>query len=210
MPAPRTPIPLPPELTTALEIYADRTDVDKIRDAYQVALEAHGGQTRASGEEFVTHTVEVATILAQLRLDTNTIVAGLIHDTVEDTELSLSDIKNLFGSEVATIVDGVTKLGKVKFRSATEQQVENYRKMLLSMASDARVILVKLADRLHNMRTLEYLSENKQRRIALETREIYAPLAHRLGMAAIRWEQEDLAFKFLEPRDYAALVKKLR
>ena len=210
MPAPRTPIPLPPELTTALEIYADRTDVDKIRDAYQVALEAHGGQTRASGEEFVTHTVEVATILAQLRLDTNTIVAGLIHDTVEDTELSLSDIKNLFGSEVATIVDGVTKLGKVKFRSATEQQVENYRKMLLSMASDARVILVKLADRLHNMRTLEYLSENKQRRIALETREIYAPLAHRLGMAAIRWELEDLAFKFLEPRDYAALVKKLR
>ena len=210
MPAPRTPIPLPPELATALEVYADRTDVDKIRDAYQVALEAHGGQIRASGEEFVTHTVEVATILAQLRLDTNTIVAGLIHDTVEDTDLALSDIDNRFGSEVATIVDGVTKLGKVQFRSATEQQVENYRKMLLSMASDARVILVKLADRLHNMRTLEHLSENKQRRIALETREIYAPLAHRLGMAAIRWELEDLAFKFLEPRDYAALVKKLR
>ncbi|MBR44580.1 MAG: (p)ppGpp synthetase [Gemmatimonadetes bacterium] len=210
MPAPRTPIPLPPELTTALEIYADRTDVDKIRDAYELALEAHGGQTRASGEEFVTHTVEVATILAQLRLDTNTIVAGLIHDTVEDTELALSDIETRFGSEVATIVDGVTKLGKVQFRSATEQQVENYRKMLLSMASDARVILVKLADRLHNMRTLEHLSENKQRRIALETREIYAPLAHRLGMAAIRWELEDLAFKFLEPGDYAALVKKLR
>ncbi|HCK59793.1 MAG TPA: hypothetical protein DHW11_01095, partial [Gemmatimonadetes bacterium] len=158
MPAPRTPIPLPPELATALEVYADRTDVDKIRDAYQVALEAHGGQIRASGEEFVTHTVEVATILAQLRLDTNTIVAGLIHDTVEDTDLALSDIDNRFGSEVATIVDGVTKLGKVQFRSATEQQVENYRKMLLSMASDARVILVKLADRLHNMRTLEHLS----------------------------------------------------
>ena len=144
MPAPRTPIPLPPELTTALEIYADRTDVDKIRDAYQVALEAHGGQTRASGEEFVTHTVEVATILAQLRLDTNTIVAGLIHDTVEDTELSYPTSTCWF--EVATIVDGVTKLGKVKFRSATEQQVENYRKMLLSMASDAQFILVKLAN----------------------------------------------------------------
>ena len=159
MPAPRTPIPLPPELTTALEIYADRTDVDKIRDAYQVALEAHGGQTRASGEEFVTHTVEVATILAQLRLDTNTIVAGLIHDTVEDTELSLSDIKNLFGSEV--VQSSTVSRSQALNLPATEQQVENYRKMLLSMASDARVILVKLADRLHNM-ILEYLSENKQ------------------------------------------------
>ena len=202
--------PLPRALANALETYADRMDLHKISDAYALAVEAHGGQTRASGEEFVTHTVEVAMILAQLGLDTNTVVAGLIHDTVEDTELSLPDIKDRFGSEVATIVDGVTKLGKVQFRSATEQQVENYRKMLLSMASDARVILVKLADRLHNMRTLEHLPENKQRRIALETREIYAPLAHRLGMAAMRWELEDLAFKFLEPEDYTVLVKKLR
>ena len=150
--------PLPRALANALETYADRMDLHKISDAYALAVEAHGGQTRASGEEFVTHTVEVAMILAQLGLDTNTVVAGLIHDTVEDTELSLPDIKDRFGSEVATIVDGVTKLGKVQFRSATEQQVENYRKMLLSMASDARVILVKLADRLHNMRTLEHLS----------------------------------------------------
>ena len=202
--------PLPRALANALETYADRMDLHKISDAFALALEAHGGQTRASGEEFVTHTVEVATILAQLGLDTNTVVAGLIHDTVEDTELSLPDIKNRFGSEVATIVDGVTKLGKVQFRSATEQQVENYRKMLLSMARDARVILVKLADRLHNMRTLEHLPENKRQRIALETREIYAPLAHRLGMAAMRWELEDLAFKFLEPEDYTVLVKKLR
>ena len=129
---------------------------------------------------------------------------------VEDTEISLADLEQRFGSEVATIVDGVTKLGKVQFQSATEQQVENYRKMLLSMAEDARVILVKLADRVHNMRTLEHLSENKRRRIALETREIYAPLAHRLGMAAIRWELEDLAFKFLEPDAYAALTKKIK
>ena len=201
---------LPRPLARALEAYADRLDVEKIREAYDLAVEAHGGQTRASGEEYVTHTVEVATLLAQLRLDSNSIVAGLIHDTVEDTDISLKDLERRFGSEVATIVDGVTKLGKVKFSSATEQQVENYRKMLLSMAQDARVILVKLADRVHNMRTLEHLTENKRRRIALETREIYAPLAHRLGIAAVRWELEDLAFKFLEPDDYQALTKKIR
>ncbi|NCG32571.1 MAG: HD domain-containing protein, partial [Proteobacteria bacterium] len=149
-----------------MEAYADRLDVEKIREAYDLAVEAHGGQTRASGEEYVTHTVEVATLLAQLRLDSNSIVAGLIHDTVEDTDISLKDLERRFGSEVATIVDGVTKLGKVKFSSATEQQVENYRKMLLSMAQDARDMLAKLADRVHNMRTLEHLTENKRRRIA--------------------------------------------
>jgi GTP pyrophosphokinase len=185
-------------------------DVDQIRDAYERAVEAHAGQRRASGEEFVHHTVEVATILATLRLDTASIVAGLIHDIVEDTAMSLADVEDHYGVQVATIVDGVTKLGKVRFRTATEHQVENYRKMLLSMADDARVILVKLADRLHNMRTLEHLTEHKQRRIALETREIYAPLAHRLGMAAIRWELEDLAFKFLEPAAYETLTKKVR
>ena len=193
-----------------MEAYADRLDVDAIRDAYELAAEAHAGQTRASGQEYVTHTIEVATILAKLRLDTASIIVGLIHDVVEDTELSLTDLEQRFGSEVATIVDGVTKLGQVRFRSATEQQVENYRKMLLSMAEDARVILVKLADRVHNMRTLEHLSEHKRRRIARETREIYAPLAHRLGMAAIRWELEDLAFKSLEPDAYAALTKKIK
>ena len=201
---------LPRPLARALEGYADRLDVNVIRDAHEFAVRAHAGQTRASGEEYVNHTIEVATILAQLRLDTDTIVAGLIHDTIEDTEIALRDLNERFGPQVAAIVDGVTKLGRVRFRSATEQQVENYRKMLLSMASDARVILVKLADRLHNMRTLEHLPENKRRRIALETREIYAPLAHRLGMAAIRWELEDLAFKFLEPDAYEALAKKIR
>jgi len=197
-------------LARALEAYADRLDVDAIRDAYELAVEAHAGQTRASGAEYVSHPTEVATILAQLRLDSDSVIAGLIHDAVEDTEISLSDVQTRFGDEVATIVDGVTKLGKVRFRSATEQQVENYRKMLLSMAADARVILVKLADRLHNMRTLEHLPEHKRRRIALETREIYAPLAHRLGMAAIRWELEDLSFKFLEPDAYQTLHKKIK
>ncbi len=201
---------LPRPLARALEAYADRLDVDKIREAYELAAEAHSGQRRASGEDYVMHTVEVATILAQLRLDTASVVTGLIHDTVEDTAISIADIEARFGGEVATIVDGVTKLGRVQFSSATEQQVENYRKMLLSMAEDARVILVKLADRLHNMRTLEHLPPAKRKRIALETREIYAPLAHRLGMAAIRWELEDLSFKFLEPEAYDDLSKKVK
>ena len=201
---------LPRPLARALEGYADRLDVDTIRRAYEFAAEAHAGQTRASGEEYVSHTVEVATILASLQMDTDTIVAGLIHDTLEDTEMSVREIERRFGPHVAAIVDGATKLGRVQFGSASEQQVENYRKMLLSMASDARVILVKLADRLHNMRTLEHLAEPKRRRIAIETREIYAPLAHRLGMAAIRWELEDLAFKFLEPEAYVDLAKKVR
>ncbi len=201
---------LPRPLARALEGYADRIHLDAIHRAFELAVRSHAGQTRASGEKYVSHTIEVATILAQLRLDTDTVVAGLIHDTIEDTPITLRDVEAQFGPQVAAIVDGVTKLGRVQFRSATEQQVENYRKMLLSMASDARVILVKLADRLHNMRTLEYLPELKRQRIALETREIYAPLAHRLGMAAIRWELEDLAFKFLEPAEYDQLVKKIR
>ena len=201
------------DLNTVLELFLkhhpkDGTEI--IKKAHEKARSAHNGQIRKSGDAYITHPVAVAEIVASLGLDEATIIAALLHDTLEDTGEALEGIKEQFGQEVATIVDGVTKLGKVQFRSATEQQVENYRKMLLSMASDARVILVKLADRLHNMRTLEHLSENKQRRIALETREIYAPLAHRLGMAAIRWELEDLAFKFLEPGDYAALVKKLR
>jgi GTP pyrophosphokinase len=201
---------IPRPLARALEGYADRVDVDAIKRAYEFASEAHAGQMRASGEQYVSHTVEVATILAQLHLDNDTVVAGLIHDTIEDTQISVREVESRFGAQVAAIVDGVTKLGRMQFRSATEQQVENYRKMLLSMANDARVILVKLADRLHNMRTLEHLAEQKRRRISLETREIYAPLAHRLGMAAIRWELEDLAFKFLEPEAYEDLSKKVR
>jgi GTP diphosphokinase / guanosine-3',5'-bis(diphosphate) 3'-diphosphatase len=169
----------------------------------------HRGQKRASGEDFVLHCIEVATILAELHLDhvDRWRVCpryGRGHQRRRSTTS-----KAEFGAEIAKIVDGVTKIGKVQFRSTTEQQVENYRKLLLSMAQDARVITIKLADRLHNMRTLEHLRPDKRRRIALETREIYAPLAHRLGMAQIRWELEDLAFKHLEPDAYRELAKKI-
>ncbi len=196
---------LPRPLARELEAYAGRLDVARIQKAFALAESAHQGQTRASGESFVNHAVEVATILGQLRLDSDSIVAGLIHDVVEDTEFTLADVEEQFGKDVAAIVDGVTKIGKVEFRSHTERQAENYRKLLLSMAEDARVILIKLADRLHNMRTLEHLRPEKRRRIALETREIYAPLAHRLGMAQVKWELEDLCFKFLEPEEYEEL-----
>ncbi len=196
---------LPRPLARAMERYPDRLDVDQVRKAFEMAAEAHEGQKRASGEDYVTHVVEVATLLAQFKLDTASLVAALIHDVVEDTQITLTDIEEEFGYEVGQIVDGVTKIGRVEFRSHTEQQVENYRKLLLSMAQDARVILIKLADRLHNMRTLEHLAPEKRKRIALETMEIYGPLAHRLGMAALKWELEDLAFKFLEPEAYDEL-----
>ena len=201
---------IPHNLASVVENNADRFDLSAIREAYALAEEAHSGQRRASGEEFVTHAVEVATILAGLGLDTDAVVSGLVHDVVEDTSVDLDEIDRRFGKGVATIVDGVTKISRVEFHSHTEKQVENYRKLLLSMAKDARVILVKLADRLHNMRTLNALTEHQQNSIALETREIYAPLAHRLGMAAIRWELEDLAFKHLEPKAYRDLTKKVR
>ncbi|MDT8340453.1 MAG: bifunctional (p)ppGpp synthetase/guanosine-3',5'-bis(diphosphate) 3'-pyrophosphohydrolase [Longimicrobiales bacterium] len=209
--APAPPVPgLPGPLAGALQEYQERLDLGAIQRAYALAAEAHAGQRRASGDDFVSHTVEVASILAGLRLDTASIVAGLVHDTVEDTHLTLAELEERFGDEVAGLVDGVTKIGKVEFRSHTEQQVENYRKLLLSMAADARVILIKLADRLHNMRTLEHLPAGKQRRIALETREIYAPLAHRLGIFSIKWELEDLAFKYLEPSAYLELSRKIQ
>ncbi|HKJ93166.1 MAG TPA: bifunctional (p)ppGpp synthetase/guanosine-3',5'-bis(diphosphate) 3'-pyrophosphohydrolase [Longimicrobiales bacterium] len=201
---------LPPRLRDGVAPYADRLDVELIARAYQLAEEAHKGQKRASGESFIVHTIEVARLLADLHLDTVSIAAGLIHDVVEDTDFTLDDVEEQFGEEIAAVVDGVTKIGKVRFRSTTEQQVENYRKLLLSMAADARVILIKLVDRLHNMRTLDHLRPEKQRRIALETREIYAPLAHRLGMAQIRWELEDLAFRHLEPVEYRKLAKQVK
>jgi GTP pyrophosphokinase len=209
-PVPVTIRGLPRPLARAMERYPDRLDLDQIRKAYEMAAEAHQGQKRASGEDYVNHVVEVATLLAQFKLDTASLVAALIHDVVEDTPVTLTDIEEQFGYEVGQIVDGVTKIGRVEFTSHTEQQVENYRKLLLSMAQDARVILIKLADRLHNMRTLEHLAPDKRKRIALETREIYAPLAHRLGMAALRWELEDLAFKFLEPDAYDELRRNIQ
>ncbi len=201
---------LPRPLARAMEDYVDRLDVEQIQEAHDLAVRAHRGQKRASGEDYVTHTIDVATIIAGLKLDTSSIVAGLVHDTVEDTAVTVRELEERFGKEVAQLVDGVTKIGKVQFRSHTEAQVENYRKLLLSMADDARVILVKLADRLHNMRTLHHLPEEKRRRIARETREIYAPLAHRLGIFSIKWELEDLCFKYLEPEAYADLTRKVR
>jgi GTP diphosphokinase / guanosine-3',5'-bis(diphosphate) 3'-diphosphatase len=200
---------LPPSLFAKLDAYADRLDMDMITRAYEFGRAAHEGQKRHSGEDFIVHSQEVTEILAELHLDSVTLTCALIHDVVEDTETSLADVQAGFGDEVARVVDGLTKIAKVQFRTNTEQQVENYRKLLLSMAQDARVILIKLADRLHNMRTLEHLREEKRKRIALETREIYAPLAHRLGVATIKWELEDLAFKFLEPEAYRELAKKI-
>jgi GTP pyrophosphokinase len=200
---------LPDSLRAAIEPYAERLDVELIARAYRFSEDAHRGQKRASGEAYLAHTVEVARILAELHLDTTSIAAGLIHDVVEDTGITLEQLEQEFGGQISAIVDGVTKIGKVQFRSSTEQQVENYRKLLLSMAQDARVIVIKLADRLHNMRTLQHLRPDKRRRIALETHEIYAPLAHRLGMAQMRWELEDLAFKHLEPTHYKELAKKI-
>ncbi|MDQ3556531.1 MAG: bifunctional (p)ppGpp synthetase/guanosine-3',5'-bis(diphosphate) 3'-pyrophosphohydrolase [Gemmatimonadota bacterium] len=192
-----------------IEPYRDRLDLERITRAYEFSRVAHAGQKRHSGEDYVVHCIEVAQILAELHLDTTTLVSGLIHDVVEDTSATREDVRDTFGEEVAKVVDGLTKISRVEFRTNTEQQVENYRKLLLSMAQDARVILIKLADRLHNMRTLEFLRPEKRLRIAEETREIYAPLAHRLGVATIKWELEDLCFKFLEPDGYRELARKV-
>lgn len=164
------------------------------------------GQTRISGEEYITHPLSVAMILAEIEMDEKTLLAALLHDVVEDTSCSLDQISSAFGEEVALMVDGVTKLGKLEFKSKEEQQAENLRKMFLAMAKDIRVILIKLADRLHNMRTLKYQPEKKQKEIALETLEIYGPLAHRLGIYHLKWELEDLSFRYLYPENYYQLA----
>ncbi len=189
------------------ETLMERLDPELLLRAYRFSENAHHGQKRQSGENYVSHCVEVAKILAELHLDTVTVASGLIHDVVEDTQVTVSDVENEFGREIAQIVDGVTKIGNITFRSRQERQVENYRKLLLSVAKDARVILIKLADRLHNMRTLEHLQEEKRRRIAQETMDLYAPMAHRFGMARMRWELEDLSFKHLETDEYKKLAK---
>jgi len=188
----------------------ERLDLGLIERAFRLSSSAHRGQKRLSGEDFISHSVEVAKILVGQQLDSVTVAAALLHDVAEDSEVTLSEIREGFGDEVADIVDGLTKISNLTFRSAEEEQSENYRKLLLSIARDARVIMVKLADRLHNMRTLEHLPEHRQRSIALETREIYAPLAHRFGMAGIKSELEDLAFKFLEPEEYETLAKQVQ
>jgi GTP pyrophosphokinase len=188
----------------------EKLDRDLLVRAYRFGEQAHRGQVRNSGEPYITHSVEVAKILANLQLDSITVACGLLHDVVEDTNVSIADVEAAFGREIASIVDGLTKIAKLPSGgSKQDRQVESYRKLLLSIAKDARVIIVKLADRLHNMRTLDYLPDEKRRRIAAETRDLYAPLAHRFGMARLRWELEDLAFKHLEPEEYRSLAKKV-
>jgi GTP pyrophosphokinase len=184
-------------------------DRELVEKAYQRAAVAHTGQRRLSGEEYVNHPLEVASILAELKLDAATIVAAILHDTVEDTELTAKELAAEFGPEVAKLVEGVTKLGRISIRSEQQHQAENIRKMLLAMAEDVRVVLIKLADRLHNMRTLEFLPEPKRLRISRETLDIYAPLAHRLGIWQVKWELEDLAFRYLQPDDYHDVVKRI-
>jgi GTP diphosphokinase / guanosine-3',5'-bis(diphosphate) 3'-diphosphatase len=188
----------------------DKLDRELLARAYRFSEEAHRGQVRNSGEPYITHSIEVAKVLADLQLDSITVASGLLHDVVEDTKVSIADVEREFGREVAAIVDGLTKIAKLPAGgSKEERQVESYRKLLLSIAKDARVIIVKLADRLHNMRTLDWLPPEKRRRIAQETRDLYAPLAHRFGMARLRWELEDLSFKHLETEEYKALAKKV-
>lgn len=196
-----------PGFGPSADISYDRLDHELLVRAYKFSDVAHAGQVRHSGEPYVSHCIEVARILADLQLDTTTVVSGLLHDIVEDTAITIEDVAREFGSEIAQIVDGLTKIANLPLSSREERQVENYRKLLLSIAKDARVILIKLADRLHNMRTLDYLEPEKQRRVAQETRDLYAPLAHRFGMAKVRWELEDLAFKHLEPDAYKTLAK---
>ena len=201
--------PLRRGLLTALERHYPQADLDAVSLAFDMAVEAHAGQKRASGEPYVTHPIASAQILADLGIDPVAVQAALLHDVPEDTEYSLTDVEERFGAEVAHLVDGVTKLSKFSTHSHEQQQAENIRKMFLAMAEDIRVVLIKLADRLHNMRTLAALPLDKQQRIARQTMEIYAPLAERLGIWQMKWELEDLAFKALEPDRFRELAKLL-
>lgn len=190
--------------------YLPADQVDSLRQVFLFAKEAHAGQVRVSGESYINHPVGVAAILADLQLDATSLKAALLHDVVEDTDISLEKLEEMYGKEVAMLVDGVTKLSRIEYISKEEQQLENYRKMFLAMAKDIRVVLIKLADRLHNMRTLKVMPLHKQQATARETLEIFAPLAHRLGIYNIKWELEDLAFRYLEPERYYSLVEQVK
>src|SRR5438128_12029650 len=174
-------------------------DLELIRKAYEFSQKYHAGQSRASGEPYLAHPLEVALVLAEMKMDPVSIAAGLLHDSVEDTSVTVVDIRKEFGEQVAHIVEGVTKISQIDFHTREEQQAENLRKMMLAMVDDIRVVLIKLADRLHNMRTLEHLPPDRQQKIARETLDIYGPIAHRLGMGKIRGELEDLGFRYLDP-----------
>ena len=193
------------ELASKAKLHNPDSDIDLLHRAYEFSEMEHKGQHRLSGEEYITHPLEVASLVADMKLDDVAIAAGLLHDVVEDTLTTIDSVSELFGSEVAHVVEGVTKISTIPFSSVEEREAENFRKMLLAMVNDVRVILVKLADRLHNMRTLESLGETQRFKISQETLDIYAPIAHRLGMSKIKNELEDLAFRHLEPKDYANL-----
>ncbi|MFZ0879156.1 MAG: HD domain-containing protein [Candidatus Acidiferrales bacterium] len=184
-------------------------DIELLRRAYDFAAERHSDQTRASGEPYLSHPLEVAHILADMKFDVTTLCAALLHDVVEDTKVPLERIADHFGPDVARLVEGATKISRLDFLDTEARQAENVRKMLLAMVNDVRVVMIKLADRLHNMRTLEYLPSDRQQRIARETMDIYAPVANRLGMGRIRGELEDLAFRYLEPSSFLELQKKV-
>ena len=196
-------------LIEKIKVYAPNADIEKVVSAYNLAKEAHKDQYRKSGEPYIIHPVAVANILADMELDIDTICGGLLHDVVEDTDYEYEDIEALFGKDVAVLVDGVTKLGKIKYMTKEESQAINLRKMFMAMAKDMRVMLIKLSDRLHNMRTLEYMDSEKVRYKAQETLDIYAGIAHRLGIYTIKWELEDLSFRFLYPDEYYELVNKV-
>jgi len=200
------------ELSTLIEAipkYQPGADLDVLTRAYRFSASSHDGQQRASGEPYLSHPLQVAGLLVDFKMDVTTVTAGLLHDVLEDTAVTKDDLVREFGQEIAELVDGVTKLGKLAFSSREERQAENFRKMLVAMARDLRVLMIKLADRLHNMRTLDYLPSDRGRKIAQETLDIYAPLAHRLGMAKVKAELEDLALRALEPQAYVDLQKRV-
>lgn len=197
------------DLRQQIQNSGKQLDLEQIKLAYETAKKAHGEQLRVSGEPYIIHPLNVASILVGLGMDTETIVAALLHDVVEDTPVTLEEVSHDFGQEVALLVDGVTKLGRIPFSSREEQQAENIRKMLLAMAQDVRVIIIKLADRLHNMRTIDCMPDQKRRDKALETMEVYAPLAHRLGIRGIKEELEDLSLRCLDGIAYEEIEKTL-
>ena len=198
------------EFMEYIHTYLTDDECNQVLKAFELADKAHEGQLRASGEPYIMHPLAVAEILAHLQIDHITLMAALMHDVVEDTSYSKEDLENMFGSEVAFLVDGVTKLNQFQYETKEDRQMENYRKMILAMAKDVRVVVIKLGDRLHNMRTLKHMRSDKQKRIAKETLEIFAPLAHRLGIFNVKWELEDLSFRYLEPEKYYDLVDQMK